>query len=67
MPHLRLEPKYITDSKGVKTAVVLDMKQYKKLLDLLEEVEDFECVKLAQDEPTEDYRQYRKRRFKSRT
>jgi hypothetical protein len=67
MSHLRLEPKYITDSKGVKKAVVLDIKQYEKLLSLLEEAEDIEYVKSVQNEPTEDYQEYRKRRLKRRT
>jgi hypothetical protein len=67
MTRLKLQPKYITDSKGIKTAVVLDLKQYEKLLDLLEEIEDAEYVKSAQNEPTEDYHQYRRRRFKSKS
>ncbi|MEW6208590.1 MAG: hypothetical protein AB1631_09500 [Acidobacteriota bacterium] len=66
MTRLKLQPKYITDSKGIKTAVVLDLKQYEKLLDLLEEIDDAEYVKSAQNEPTEDYHQYRKRRFKNK-
>lgn len=64
MSRLRLEPKYITDSNGVKKAVVLDIKQYEKLLARLEEAEDIEYVKSVQNEPTEDYHEYRKRRLK---
>jgi hypothetical protein len=67
MSSLKIEPKYITDSDGVKTAVVIDIKQYEKLLALLEEIEDIEYVKSVQDEPTEDYQEYRKRRFKRRS
>ncbi|MCI0485660.1 MAG: hypothetical protein L0229_03570 [Blastocatellia bacterium] len=64
MARLKLEPKYITDSRGVRTAVVLDIKQYEKSLDLVEEVEDAEYVKSVQNEPTRDYQEYRKRRLK---
>ena len=67
MSNLKIEPKYITDSNGTKTAVVLDIKQYEKLLAVLEEVEDIEFAKSVKDEPTEDYQEYRKRRFKSRS
>jgi hypothetical protein len=66
MSRLRIDPKYITDSKGVKKAVVLDIKEYNKLLSLLEEIEDIEYVKSVQNEPTENYDRYRKRRLKSR-
>ena len=65
MSRLKLEPKYITDAQGIKTAVVLDIRQYEKLLARLEEVEDIECIKSVQDEPAEDYQEYRKRRLKS--
>ena len=64
MSRLKLEPKYITDSEGVKSAVVLDMRQYKKLLELVEDTEDIEYTKSVQNEPTRDYREYRRSRIK---
>lgn len=65
MSRVRLDPKFITDSNGVKTAVVLDMKQYRKVLALIEEAEDIEYVKGLKDEPVTGYREYRKRRLSS--
>jgi hypothetical protein len=67
MSRLKLEPKYITDAEGVKTAVVLDMRQYKKLLELAEEAEDIEYAKSVHSEPTGDYHEYRRRKLKLKT
>ena len=67
MSRLKLEPKYITDSEGVKTAVVLDLRQYKKLLELAEEAEDIEYAKSVRNEPKGDYDEYRKRKLKLKT
>ncbi len=61
---MKLEPKYITDSEGVKTAVVLDMRQYKKLFELAEEAEDIEYAKAVRNEPMRNYHEYRKRKLK---
>ncbi len=38
-----MKPQYITNKKGKKTAVILSMKDYQKLLD---EVDEAHCVKL---------------------
>nr|BAL59260.1 hypothetical protein HGMM_OP3C415 [Candidatus Acetothermum autotrophicum] len=35
-----LKERYVVDGQGRKTAVVLDLKEYKKLLDWLETLED---------------------------
>jgi hypothetical protein len=35
-----LKPQYITDEKGKKTSVVIDLRDYKNLLDYLEDLED---------------------------
>ena len=35
-----LNPQYITDDKGRKLSVVLSMKEYKKIIEDLEELED---------------------------
>ena len=57
------EPNDIIDSE----AVVVDIKQYKKLLRLIEKAEDIAYVKSVRDEPTRDYDEYRKRRLKIKT
>lgn len=67
MSRIKLEPKYITDSKGIKTAVVLDLKQYEKFLALIEEAEDIEYVKSVRNEPARSYHEYRKRRLRTRS
>lgn len=62
MSRIKLRPKFITDSKGVKTAVVLDMKEYEEFLALIEEADDVEYVKSVRNEPARSYQDYRKRR-----
>ena len=37
---VQLKEKYVTDGNGRKTAVVLDMRDYKKLLDYMDDLED---------------------------
>jgi hypothetical protein len=37
---MTLHPKYITDERGNKSAVILPIKEYDKLLEELEEIED---------------------------
>ncbi|MCH7745135.1 MAG: hypothetical protein IIC84_03585 [Chloroflexi bacterium] len=46
----RLKKLYLTDEKGRKTAVVLPMKEYKELL---EDLEDLAIIAERKDEPTE--------------
>jgi len=52
---------YLVDSKGNKKAVVLDMKDYKKLLAHLEDLEDVKHVKEHMAEETVPYDIVRKR------
>lgn len=37
---VQLKEQYVTDCNGRKTAVVLDMRDYKKLMDYMEDLED---------------------------
>lgn len=60
MATLRIRPQYITDSQGQKTAVVLEMKQFEKLLAKLEEAEDVLYARSVREEPSENYAQYRR-------
>ena len=61
-----ISPQYITDKKGKKVSVVLSLKDYKKILEDLEEFEDiklYDAVK-ARNEDTislEDYIAKRKK------
>ena len=55
---LNLNPKYLVNTKGRKTAVVLSMKEYRLLIERLEDLEDI----LEMDEAVEtetDSRDYR--------
>jgi PHD/YefM family antitoxin component YafN of YafNO toxin-antitoxin module len=47
-------PQYITDNKGNKISVVLPMKEYKKIMDELEELEDIRLYDeaMADKEPS---------------
>jgi len=47
-------PQYITDSAGKKLSVVLSIKEYKKMLDELDELEDIRLYDeaMANDEPS---------------
>ncbi len=38
--YLNINPKYLVDEQGKRTAVVLSMRDYRKLLQRLEELED---------------------------
>jgi len=52
---------YLVDNKGNKKAVVLDMKDYKKLLAHLEDLEDVKYVKEHMADETVPYDIVRKR------
>jgi len=58
-------PKFITDNTGKKLAVVLTIKEYRKLIEKLEDLEDikaFDKVMKRKQEfiPLEDYKNNRK-------
>ena len=61
-----IEPQYITDKKGNKLSVVLSFKEYKKLLEEIEEAEDiklYDAVK-SRNEPSISFDEYVKQRRK---
>jgi len=51
---LTLQPQYITDNKGKKISVVLPLKDFKAIMDELEELEDIRLYDEAknEDEPS---------------
>lgn len=53
--------KYIVDSQGKKTAVVLDIKEYKKILERLEDLDDIRYVKEHLAEESVPYEAVRRR------
>lgn len=53
---LTLHPKYITDSQGKKTAVILPMKDFKAILEELEELEDIKLYDEAKNANESSYR-----------
>ena len=54
---LTINPKYIVDDKGEKTAAVLTMKEYDFLIKCLEDLEDILEMDLAVERAT-DFRDY---------
>lgn len=63
---LKKDPQYITDMKGKKLSVVISIKEYKKMLEELEELEDirlYDAVK-ARKEKSIPFSQYMERRNK---
>ena len=58
-------PKFITDNTGKKLAVVLTIKEYRKLIEKLEDLEDIKAFDKAMKRkqefiPLEDYKNIRK-------
>lgn len=63
-----LNPKYITDKNGKKTAVILKIKEYQKILEELEDVEDitlYDEAKKEDDGTRIEFREYLKNRKKN--
>lgn len=60
------KPKYLTDEKGQKKAVVLSLKEYKNIMELLEDLEDANDLLKAEREATSftPYEKFRKRFLK---
>lgn len=51
----KLTPRFVSDEKGKFSAVLLDLQQYRKLVEYLEEMEDImDCLK-RQSEPAIPY------------
>ncbi len=53
---------YITDDKGHKIAVIIDIKEFKRLEDLIEDLSDIKSIEDRKNEPEEDYEVYSKKR-----
>jgi len=43
------ESRYITDENGERTAVILSIEEYERLMDALEDAEDVEHIKAARE------------------
>ena len=58
---LNINPKYLVNTKGRKTAVVLSMKEYRLLIEYLEDLEDILEMDAAVETETDsrDYREIR--------
>ncbi|RKU26198.1 hypothetical protein C6499_13865 [Candidatus Poribacteria bacterium] len=58
---LNINPKYLVNTKGRKTAVVLSMKEYRLLIEYLEDLEDTLEMDAAVETETDsrDYREIR--------
>ena len=46
-------PQYILDSKGAKTSVIISLKDYEKILEMIEDLEDVELYNDAKNENDE--------------
>lgn len=58
---MRTQPRYITDNKGKKKAVILDIEYYEKLIRAAEEVEDKKAVASVTKERAIPYSDIEKR------
>ena len=54
----RVQPKYIIDESGQKTAVVIPLKEYEELL---EDLHDLAIIAERRDEPTVSFDELKKR------
>ncbi len=59
--HIKVK-KYITDAKGHKVAAVLDIKEFARINDLLEDIIDLKTIEDRIAEPAEDYEAYSRKR-----
>ena len=62
-----LKPKYITDEKGKKTSVIIDIKDYKNLVAYLEDLQDANDLLKAERQATGfiPYETFRKKFLKN--
>ncbi|MFC2150708.1 hypothetical protein ACFLQV_04310 [Calditrichota bacterium] len=51
----KIPPKFVTNSKGKRTEVILDIKTYEKLIEQLEDVIDTQIALDTMDEETIDW------------
>ncbi len=59
--HIKVK-QYITDAKGHKLAAVLDIKEFARVNDLLEDLLDLKVMEDRIAEQTEDYEAYSRKR-----
>ena len=55
VPNKMTYPQYITDAKGEKISVILPIKEYERILEKLEELEDVRLYDEAKKEDTGEY------------
>lgn len=62
-----IKPKYLVDEKGHKKAVVINLKEYENILELIEDLEDSNDILRAEREATAftPYEKFRKEWLKS--
>ena len=62
MQSIAVKPKYLINEKGLKKAVVLDLKQYEHILEALEDLEDANDLLKAERKATSftPYEKFRK-------
>jgi hypothetical protein len=53
-----LDPKFVTDSHGEKTAVILPIGQFDELVALLEDLEDIAAIEKEGDQPTRSHEDF---------
>ncbi|TAN43307.1 MAG: hypothetical protein EPN22_10260 [Nitrospirae bacterium] len=65
--HVALKPKYLVNEKGTKKAVVLDLKEYESIMDLIEDLEDANDLLKAEQEAVSftPYDKFRKQWLKN--
>jgi PHD/YefM family antitoxin component YafN of YafNO toxin-antitoxin module len=61
-----VHPRYLVDEDGRRRAVVLDIEEYERLMDLLEDAADLRVARARANEPTEPYGAARRRILRRR-
>ena len=49
----KMKPQYITDTKGKKTSVILPIREYEKMIEALEDLEDIKAYDRAKSRKSE--------------
>ena len=57
MPQMKLEPQYLTDESGQRTAVVLSIAQFEELAELIEDLDDLVEIAKRGEKPTIPHRE----------
>ena len=53
---------YVTDKKGHRVAAILDIKEFRRVTELLEDLSDLKTIEDRKGEPEEDYEAYSRKR-----